>query len=158
MVSNWRVLLIFAAVIFASNNLFSQSLQFSQVLTFNGIVQVSSSAVTDGIIYTCPDGKVWKVESLNIYRPPVNNSLNTGFMSYKVNGSALGVSPLNANAPMAVNAIFPIWLKPGDTIQASYNGLGSYNPNTGLSYFISILEFDIDILLFLFSHFSKPIS
>jgi hypothetical protein len=141
MVFNWRFLLIFGAVIFASNNLFSQSLQFSQVLTFNGVVQVSSNGVTDGVAYTCPVGKVWKIESLNIYRPPVNVTLNTGFMTYKVNGSALGVSPLG-NTPMIVNAVFPIWLKPGDTVQASYNGLGNYNPNTGLSYFISILEFD----------------
>ena len=142
MVSNWRVLLIFAAVIFVSNNLFSQSLQFSQVVTFDGVIQGSSSAVTDGVAYTCPAGKVWKIESLNIYRPPVNVSGNTGFMTYKVNGSALGVSPVSGNAPMIVNAVFPIWLKPGDTIQASYNGLGAYTPAAGFSYFISILEFN----------------
>jgi hypothetical protein len=136
--SKIKVILLFLFVLPTTNHLFSQSLQFEQVVTFSGDVQVLSTAIVDGPIYTCPAGKIWKVEFLNIYQ--MGSATNNSYMTYKVNSSPLGVDAYAS--PFTVNAVFPIWLKEGDTIQPSFNpvnqsAFGGYLQ----SYFISILEF-----------------
>jgi hypothetical protein len=133
-----KVILLFLFVLSTTDYLFSQSLQFEQVVTFSGDVQVLSTSIADGPIYTCPPGKIWKVESLNIYQ--MGSNTNNSYMTYKVNSSPLGVDAYAS--PFTVNAVFPIWLKGGDTIQPSFNpvnqsAFGGYLQ----SYFISILEF-----------------
>jgi hypothetical protein len=132
------ILLLIIVGALSNAQLNAQSLQFSQVLTYNGSFSVSSSTITDGPIYTCPANKIWKIESLNFYKFP--GSTNGSYMSYEVNGSLLGVSQFTSNAPMVVNVSLPIWLKAGDTINASFVPVSS-GPSGSATYFISILEF-----------------
>lgn len=138
MVSNIKSTIFLLFVLTTPKHLLAQSLQFDQVVTFSGNVQVLSTAIADGPVYTCPAGKIWKIESLNIYQ--MGSSTVQSYMTYKVNSSPLGVDAYAD--PFTVNAVFPIWLKEGDTIQPSFNPLGT--PSFGgyqQSYFMSILEF-----------------
>ena len=103
----------------------SQNLTFSQALTYNG--ELPPTPWTPGTLYTVPNGKVWKIESLF--------SGSTNALGYKLNNTML---KLNGNGG-ASQMVFPIWLKPGDTLQPYVFD------NTGFSaalvYFISIVEF-----------------
>ena len=118
---------LFFILLFVSASVISnaQNLQFSQVLTFTG--ELPPTTWTPGPIYTVPEGKVWKIESLF--------SGSTGALGYKVNNTML---KLNGNGG-ASQIVFPIWLKAGDTLQPYVDN------STGFSamivYLISMIEF-----------------
>ena len=128
-----KLTLLFLFVLATSEYLYAQALQFEQVVTFSGNVNNTGAGVTDGPIFTCPAGKIWKVESLNFR--PMTNTCNS-YMNYKLNGSPIGVSvsPFNSNMSL------PIWLKEGDTISPSFFPMNCSNMGIQ-SYFISILQF-----------------
>ncbi len=95
----------------------AQNLQFSQVLTLTG--QVSGSHQVS-LIGTVPEGKVWKIESLN----------NIGTSIYfQING--VDITTTNYYWPTQ----FPIWLKSQDIL--------SCKSSSGGEYFASIIEFTI---------------
>jgi hypothetical protein len=96
----------------------AQNLQFSQVLTLTG--QVNGSNQT-ALVGTVPEGKVWKIESLN----------NLGSSKYfEVNG--IGITTPNSSWPTQ----FPIWLKSQDNLSCRSN-------SNVQEYFVSIIEFTI---------------
>ncbi len=112
------IALLFALTFFKID---AQNLQFSQVLTFSGQVTVANQSF---LIGTVPEGKVWKIESLN--------NLGSGFW-YQINGSEITTG--NYNYPTH----FPIWLKAQDNI-SFYNASGT---GSQPKYFVSIIEFTI---------------
>ena len=140
MAFNLKSIIFLLFVLTTPKHLLAQSLQFDQVVTFSGNIQVLSTAIADGPVYTCPAGKIWKIESLNIYQMGGGAGVKS-YMTYKINSSPLGVDAWAE--PFTVNAVFPIWLKEGDTVQPSFNPLGdpAYFGGYPQSYFISILEF-----------------
>ncbi len=95
----------------------AQNLQFSQVLTLTG--QVSGNYQTT-LLGTVPEGKVWKIESLNA----INND-----KYFEVNG--VGITSTNYLWP----SHFPIWLKSQDIL--------SCKSSSGSEYFVSIIEFTL---------------
>lgn len=106
---------------FVSNAFSQETLQFNQVLTITGQVPMGGSGST----YTVPEGKAWKVESINTDGPAKMRINGTGVAFY-------------FNAPSSSRGVFPFWLKSGDTIQL-YDfggGVSSYGS------FISVLEFN----------------
>lgn len=121
----------------------AQNLTFSQVVTYSGQINYSSptAGIVDGPIYTVPQGKVWKIESLNLYFS--GTATNPEYMSYKINGVRIFCSRMTANTPFVFGVNFPIWLKSGDTIRPSYGYENSNNSwNANFPYFISIVEFN----------------
>ncbi len=101
----------------------AQNLQFSQVLTFTGQTVLIDQDISLGIV---PDGKVWKIESLN----QANR-----YCSYSVNGYSIkNETSTYTNTNTFCN--LPIWLKAQDnfSFRCSY-GSGSY--------VVSIIEFTI---------------
>lgn len=99
-------------------NMDAQNLQFSQVLTLTGQVSGSNQV---SLIGTVPEGKVWKIESLNI----INDN-----KYFEING--VDITSSNYIWP----AYFPIWLKSQDIL--------SCRSITGTQeYFVSIIEFTL---------------
>jgi hypothetical protein len=88
------------------------SLQFNQVLTYNGTItaNVTSSPVS-GSIYTCPTGKVWKIECKTRTPNQVTGSMGSyGILAFYLNGTSSQDSYANGIETA------PFWLKSGDNI------------------------------------------
>jgi hypothetical protein len=120
-----------------------QNLSFSQVVTYSGLINYSSptAGIVDGPVYTVPEGKIWKIEYLNIYFS--GTSADPEYMSYKINGNRIFCSIITQTALYVNDVKLPIWLKAGDTIRPSYGSQYSNNSyNFNYPYFISILEFN----------------
>jgi hypothetical protein len=120
------------------------NLQFNQVLTYNGNLTANNTTVSSPT-YTCPAGKVWKIESKT--RAPK-------FMSYA--GSSYGILTCYLNSTSLTDLYYsngevggfaqmidnaPIWLKAGDNIYFAYNNWQTSNYTT--SYYLSIIEYNI---------------
>lgn len=122
--------LIFIACFFLAIKVTAQgNLQFNQVLTYTQQYATSGSPNTYlSPTYQVPTGKVWKVEKF------LMSASSTSYPTY------LRINNVNIIQEDDVNS-GPVWLKPGDQINAytSVTGGGGY---TG-SYFISIIEFNI---------------
>ncbi len=97
----------------------AQNLQFSQVLTFTGQVSGPNQEL---LIGTVPEGKVWKIESLN--------NIGTNFR-FVING--MPITSGNSSWPTH----FPIWLKSQDNL--SFDNSSNGSPQ----YFVSIIEFTV---------------
>jgi hypothetical protein len=100
------------------------NLQFNQVLSGTGIL--GNNGVST--IITVPTDKVWKIESVN---------------GWADSGSRLGLT-INGVPTLVSSAIFPVWLKAGDTFRLTV----LTNPGTGyaygpMNYYYSIIEFNI---------------
>lgn len=95
----------------------AQNLQFSQVLFYSG--EIGLTMQNGGTIYSVPQGKTWKVESLSVSQ---SNS-----MSFKLNGTIFRTQ----------NMSYPIWLKSGDTIQVFVDNPSQYSGQ----FYMSIIEF-----------------
>jgi len=101
-----------------------QGLKYSQTLTFFG-------TAGQGVTYTVPAGKTWKIESGHC------NTLESNTKGYlRVNDFEIGLW-LRGNGYI-VEPNFPIWLKAGDVLSVAED----YAPSPR-DYFLSILEFDI---------------
>jgi hypothetical protein len=122
------------------------NLQFNQVLTYSGnltsLGSGGSGTTASSPTYTCPAGKVWKIESktrapklvmysYGLLKCYLNSILFTDL--YTTDGS------LGGSAHMIDNA--PIWLKAGDNIYYEYINTGNGNYTT--SYYLSIIEYNI---------------
>lgn len=110
--------LILAMVFFKMD---AQNLQFSQVLTLTGQVNVIDQSF---LIGTVPQGKVWKIESLNDF--------GSTSLLFEING--VRITSGNSSYP----AHFPIWLKSDDALYCYKSGAG-VQPK----YFVSIIEFTL---------------
>jgi hypothetical protein len=98
----------------------AQNLQFSQVLTLTGQANGYNQPF---LIGTVPEGKVWKIESMN--------NIGSDY-HYQING--VSIPSGNYNYPTH----FPIWLKAQDNITFINNSVSSVP-----QYFVSIIEFTI---------------
>jgi hypothetical protein len=95
----------------------SQNLTFSQVLFYSG--EISLTMQSGGTLYSVPQGKTWKVESLSVSQ--------SNAMSFKLNGTIFRTQ----------NMSYPIWLKEGDTIQVFVDNPSQYSGQ----FYMSIIEF-----------------
>ena len=108
------------------------TLQFNRVITFTG--EVATNPIDhNSDVWTVPVGKVWKIESLTnpgtaVITGPMGN------FNFLLNGTPI----INFNSGKPI--ITPIWLKGSDSIQFTYSG----SLNTGVYYYISILEFNVN--------------
>jgi hypothetical protein len=124
---------LFLIIILSSLTLIGKAqgnLQFNQVLTYNGNLTLYTN--TNSPIYTCPAGKVWKIESKT--RTPL--AVNAGTLSSYLNSTSL-IDLYQGNT--VDNS--PIWLKAGDDIYFSVYNPAGYNITT--SYYLSIIEYNI---------------
>lgn len=128
-----KKLLLISGFISLAYNVFSQQgLKYSQTITLSGSTTNCSGSISScNTIATVPAGKTWKIESAWI-----NNDLNEGYLI--INNNLAGKFDLTSVGIERPN--FPIWLKSGDTIKFS---ISYFNVST-ISYFLSILEFDIN--------------
>ena len=95
----------------------SQNLQFSQVLFYSG--EIGLTMQNGGTVYSVPQGKTWKVESLSVSQ--------SNAMSFKLNGTIFRTQ----------NMSYPIWLKSGDTVQVYVDNPQQYSGQ----FYMSIIEF-----------------
>jgi hypothetical protein len=118
---------IFLILLFVSASWYSeaQNLEFSNVLLYTGNLTIYTN--TSGPIYTVPQGKVWKVESLF--------SGYVSHLGFKINGILCMIGGFSYSSGL----ILPIWLDEGDTIQAFI--LDNAPPNGVGDYYMSIIEF-----------------
>jgi hypothetical protein len=88
------------------------SLQFNQVLTYNGTITANvTSGPVSGSIYTCPTGKVWKIECKTRTPNQVTGSMGSyGILAFYLNGTSSQDSYANGIETA------PFWLKSGDNI------------------------------------------
>jgi len=118
------------------------NLQFNQVLTYNGTLTSSTSPGLSPT-YSCPAGKVWKIESKT--KTPCKNN------GYYVNYPAVTTLNCYLNGTWFQDYYVseeinnsPLWLKAGDYI---YFELINQNtiafPNASYPYFMSIIEYNI---------------
>jgi hypothetical protein len=127
--------------LFVGLNTFAQNrLEFNQVLTidtnYTGSFAGNVNHIHYGSDYYVPAGTVWKIESHATDGTLEINDIEVPFVIYGGSGSSQSV---------AVNNIFPIWLKSGDKIRYRWNGYCSSNGGCAITYqfFISIIEFNI---------------
>jgi hypothetical protein len=110
------------------------NLQFNQVLTYNGNLTLYWNGPA-GVspIYTCPTGKVWKIESKT--RTPL--TINGGqLLSYLNSTSLIDLYPGTTDNS-------PIWLKAGDNIYFDIINTAFTGNNITTSYYLSIIEYNI---------------
>jgi hypothetical protein len=107
------ILLFFSACVISK----AQNLQFSQVLFYSG--EIGLTMQNGGTVYSVPQGKTWKVESLSASAPNA--------MSFKLNGTIFRTQ----------NMSYPIWLKSGDTVQVYVDNPQQYSGQ----FYMSIIEF-----------------
>jgi hypothetical protein len=113
------------------------SLQFNQVLTYNGTLVITAGWTSVlSPTYTCPAGKVWKIESKT--RAP--QTLNNGNVSFFLNSTSL--QDLYGTPNSIISDPSPLWLKAGDDIyfKLQYSGTGTASTMT---YYLSIIEYNI---------------
>jgi hypothetical protein len=136
-----KVLLFFVFVSISVIAKTQGNLQFNQIVTIVGNVSCSQVRCTQASnLYTVPEGKVWKIESVGYY---VNKSQYYYGTPYLIinNNSCYGVLGNNLTGSL-INS--PIWLKKGDVLQYA---MTHNDPNSGfvytVSFHISIIEFNI---------------
>ncbi len=122
------------------------NLQFNQVLTYNGNLVASVSNTSSSPTYTCPAGKVWKIES-KTRTPKLVGGLN-GILRCYLN--TISLEDLYYQAPNAIMQMIdnsPLWLKAGDSIYfvLSNEFINNMQPqtNANTSYYLSIIEYNI---------------
>lgn len=103
-------------------------MEFSKVVSLNGEIQLTSN--TAGVVYSVPNGKVWKVESVFLS--------NNNYLGFKINGILNTIGGVNSGTTIH----YPIWLKAGDTIQPYSFGGGKNGSGMGY-YLISIIEITV---------------
>ena len=113
------------------------SLQFNQVLTYNGTITANyTSGPVSGSIYTCPTGKVWKIECKTRTPNQVTGSMGSyGILEFYLNGTSSQDSYANGIETA------PFWLKSGDNIYFRFSN--DYGNSLVASYTISIIEYNI---------------
>jgi hypothetical protein len=118
------------------------NLQFNQVLTYNGIITANLSSPVSGPTYTCPTGKVWKIESKTRTPNTIGGANGAyGTIEFYLNGT-LSQDLYGTGVDTA-----PFWLKAGDIINYRYSI--SYSPGNSISnsvtasYTMSIIEYNI---------------
>tara|TARA_B110000977_G_scaffold176730_1_gene232689 strand:- start:362 stop:772 length:411 start_codon:yes stop_codon:yes gene_type:complete len=127
---------LFAAI---SATSFAQgNLQYDSTITLGESLTDSwqSAPPLNGVLYTVPDGKTWKITSMFFSAGQSNNAFRVYINSLPFSNYYSGVSFGNWK--------FPLWLKSGDTIQFEYNyiaGSGA-SPRTE-HYLMSALQFNI---------------
>jgi hypothetical protein len=116
------------------------NLQFNQVLTYNGTLTSTSNPALSPI-YTCPAGKVWKIESKT--RTPLTQYLGSGgstTLSFYLNGvwtrDLYPTGSYTGNYAQMIDTS-PLWLKAGDNIYFEFCCAGS------ATYTMSIIEYNI---------------
>lgn len=141
MVSRYLKILSFLVAFAYHIDSISQSLIFSQVLTFDGIISAQSPTLyysggySEGPSYTVPPGKIWKLESFTFYKP----LSYSGYVTLKLNSNILKCTGGGTFIP---GISLPFWLKPGDVLSPVYMaedlsvGYGGNHP-----FAISIIEF-----------------
>jgi hypothetical protein len=116
-----------SATSFAQGNL-----QYDSTITLDGSITDSyqPATTTNGVLYTVPDGKTWKITSM----------IFSDNFTVKINSL-----PFYATLGTIHDRIqFPLWLKSGDTIQFAYNYSGNqFTPNNTQHYLMSALQFSI---------------
>ena len=122
--------LLFVAI---SVTCFAQgNLQYDSTITLDGSITDSyqSATSTNGVLYTVPDGKTWKITSM----------IFSDNFTVKINSLPFYLSNSSTSNPIQ----FPLWLKSGDRIQFAYNYSGSqFTPNNTQHYLMSALQFNI---------------
>jgi hypothetical protein len=114
-------IVIICAVLISSKSYSQGNLQFNQVISNSGNLNVNGSSVP----ITVPSNKVWKIESIGT---PVTN----GGVNFYLNGIAF---PINTSVINTTGNI--IWLKAGDVFY-----IKNY-ASANISFYYSILEFNI---------------
>lgn len=147
MVSRLFKILSFLFFLAYSSDAISQSLAFSQVLTFDGTINAESSTPTlylggrysEGPAYIVPSGKVWKIESFSFHQPSPSFPI---YVTLKFNSTILKCTKITGGSSFVPAVNLPFWLKAGDVVRAVYmaddmnSGFGGNHP-----FAISILEF-----------------
>jgi hypothetical protein len=112
------------------------NLQFNQVLTYNGNLTAGNNTTVSSPTYTCPTGKVWKIESKT--RTPNNIGANGsyGTIEFYLNGT-LSQDLYSGNGIDTA----PFWLKAGDNIY--YRFTNAFSNFITASFTISIIEYNI---------------
>jgi hypothetical protein len=119
------------------------NLQFNQVLTYNGTLLPSGLLTSP--TYTCPAGKVWKIESKT--RAPQTLSGFSGQsgwqgkLSFYLNSAQL--QDLYVGSSTSVLETSPLWLKAGDNIYFEFTYTGIPISNCFALYYLSIIEYNI---------------
>ena len=116
-----------SAISFAQGNL-----QYDSTITLDGSITDSypTTTSTNGVLYTVPDGKTWKITSM----------IFSDNFTVKINSLPFLTSYSNNDLKFQ----FPLWLKSGDTIQFAYNYSGNqFTPNNTQHYLMSALQFNI---------------
>jgi hypothetical protein len=122
MVSRLIKAFIFLFLFAYSYESISQSLAFSQVLTFEGTINANNPVselsvyTSDGPAYTVPEGKVWKIESFTFFQP----GNYPAYMTFKLNSTFIKCTRQGQSTGFVPGVTLPFWLKPGDTIKACY--------------------------------------
>ncbi len=127
-------------VFFACSQCFSQTnLEFNKVNTFTGTLNFTSNNST---VWTVPENKAWKIESMTTNQQFIASS-GTINMYFELNGVKIKLFNINGNAnyPLMIENLTPLWLKAGDSIQftSNTNNAGTFTCN----YYLSILEFNL---------------
>ena len=118
---------------------FSQyNLQFNKVLTYTGTFNFTTN---NSAIWTVPQNKVWKIESMTTNQQFIGNT--AAQMFFKLNEVVIKQYFVAQNTVyyQMIETPTPLWLKAEDFIQftSNTNLAGNYNCN----YFISIVEFNL---------------
>ena len=129
---------LFLIIILSSLTLIGKAqgnLQFNQVLTYNGTITATSYNTVSGPTYTCPTGKVWKIESKTRTPNTIGANGVYGTLEFYLNGT-LCQDVYGSGIDTA-----PFWLKSGDNIY--YRFSNTSGSSLMASYTISIIEYNI---------------
>ncbi len=118
------------------------NLQFNRVITIaDSSFSYTSASWSSHTLGTVPVGKVWKIESYNLYVPS-----SSGSYSGCPNSLCLGINNVNlhlGNITGGGGSISStIWLKANDILQEFANAPGGCGTITAIAFF-SIIEFNI---------------
>ena len=113
------------------------TLQFNQVLTYNGTLVITAGWTSVlSPTYTCPAGKVWKIECKTRTPNQVTGSMGSyGILAFYLNGTSSQDSYANGIETA------PFWLKSGDNIYFRFSN--DFGNSLVASYTISIIEYNI---------------
>lgn len=139
-----KLISLFLFICFAQSLIGQGNLQFNQALTFEntgtwqaGVADYSSP------IYTVPNGKVWRIEYINLRRTWTHNPQQAQLIiNGKVIYDNLGETPDLSGGMVNSELKCPFWLGASSTIRANFTG-GNQNVFYQGSYFFSIIEFNI---------------
>jgi hypothetical protein len=119
------------------------NLQFNQVLTYNGTLLPSGLLTSP--TYTCPAGKVWKIESKTRAPQTLSGSAPqvswSGKLSFYLNSNSL--QDLYVGSSTSIIETSPLWLKAGDNIYFEFTFTGVPISSCFALYYLSIIEYNI---------------